>query len=452
MLTICACGGVEQVEPPVAEEVVVVETAVPGPTAPPPTDLPEPTATPLPPTATSEPTPAPPSFELSADIAYVRDKNPKHTLDVYLPLDGEAPYPTLFMLHPGGFEDGSKEWMLPFASYFAAQGYASVVPNYRLMPEAIYPAQLQDSFCALAWTHANVERFGLDPARIVTFGYSAGANLAGMIGAVDDPIPYLEDCSYTLFDDWTQGVIVLAGRTNLADYPTAGLATYLGGTVDEVPELWQEAAPVTFLDDTDPPCMVTHGEVDGVVPFEVSEKYVAALTEAGIEHVFTPIPGADHYFPMAFESEQTGVFLTAASEFLETLAARPPVMESPYTLMTSAEELVGLWQRKDATALASTKHHVAYYKYMEDGRFISEVDTTEFSEFSNQGDYWFEDGIFYLEFDNANNCDGRVVVGSYEVRIIAEDQITFQKVSDTCSAAGRGGRASLFQSVWERIE
>ncbi len=60
--------------------VVEVETVITVSTEPPPS-----------PTNTPEPSPAPPSFELSANIAYVSDKNPKHTLDVYLPLDGEPP-------------------------------------------------------------------------------------------------------------------------------------------------------------------------------------------------------------------------------------------------------------------------------------------------------------------------------------------------------------------------
>ncbi len=341
--------------------------------------------------------------------------------------------------------------MLPFADYFASQGYASVVPNYRLMPDDIYPAQLQDCFCALAWTHVNAERFGFDPERIVTFGYSAGANLAGMIGAVDDPTPYLDGCSYTLFDDWTQGVILLAGRTILADYPTDEIAAYLGGTIDEVPDLWQEAAPVTHLDETDPPFLVVQGMADELLPIEMSEKFVATLADAGIEHEFVAIPEASHDFPIEIEREQTAQFLTAAADFMASLPPQPPILQKPQVLITSAEGILGLWKMATQASLGSMQHYDVYYMYTEDGRFMREVDTTEFNEFSLQGDYWFEDGIFYVKYDNADMCSGQDIVGSYEVEQLAENLMTFHKVSDTC-ATTNGARFRQMESEWERVE
>lgn len=58
---------------------------------------------------------------------------------------------------------------------------------------------------------------------------------------------------------------------------------------------------------------------------------------------FVPIPDAGHFFPTEFGSEQTAVFLNAATDFLATLPPRPLIPEPPRVLMTSAEELIGVW-------------------------------------------------------------------------------------------------------------
>ncbi|MFN7133091.1 MAG: aminotransferase class V-fold PLP-dependent enzyme [Myxococcales bacterium] len=52
--------------------------------------------------------------------------------------------------------------------------------EYRLVPEARYPAQIDDVAAAVAWLRepAQVERFDLDPARIGVFGVSLGASVA----------------------------------------------------------------------------------------------------------------------------------------------------------------------------------------------------------------------------------------------------------------------------------
>lgn len=431
------------------------ETAVTEPTIqPPPTDTPiPPTNTPIPPTNTPEPTNAPPPFNLTADIIYWEDGDPKHTLDVFLPITGEAPYQTVFILHPGGFSDGMKEWMFPFSAYFTSQGMAVVTINYRLTPEHIYPAQLEDTFCALAWIHSNAESFGFNSERIVTFGYSAGANLASMVGAVDDPTLYLEGCPHTLpYADWTQGAINLSGRTDLVNFPTDGIATYLGSSVDDMPELWQEASPITHLDESDPPFLVAHGTADELLPFEVSELFVTALSEAGIENSLVPIPDAGHFFPSEFESEQTAVFLNAATEFITALPARPPIQEKPRVLMTSAEQLVGVWTTE--VSFGAGARFDFYFKYTEDGRFLREQDVAEFSELSGQGDYWFEDGVFHLVYDPEHAdffCNGREVVGRYEIEILSDEEIKFHRISDTCSN-NAASRASNFQSSWERVE
>jgi triacylglycerol lipase len=48
--------------------------------------------------------------------------------------------------------------------------------DYRLAPKDPWPAGCKDLAAAIAWTRANIRRYGGDPNRIVLFGHSAGAN------------------------------------------------------------------------------------------------------------------------------------------------------------------------------------------------------------------------------------------------------------------------------------
>ena len=66
-----------------------------------------------------------------------------------------------------------------------AQAGAAVVVNYRLSPQAKYPAYLDDSAAAVAWTLDHIGEHGGDPRKVLVSGHSAGGYLTAMI--VVDP-------------------------------------------------------------------------------------------------------------------------------------------------------------------------------------------------------------------------------------------------------------------------
>jgi len=76
-------------------------------------------------------------------------------LDVYLPKAGtEKRFATLVWFHGGGLTGGSKDAdsTKKVALGLAQSGVAVVVPNYRLSPQAKYPAYIEDATAAVAWT------------------------------------------------------------------------------------------------------------------------------------------------------------------------------------------------------------------------------------------------------------------------------------------------------------
>lgn len=93
-----------------------------------------------------------------------------------------------------------------FAEQTATQVFA---PDYRLAPEHPYPAALDDVYTCITWLQARAGEFNVDPARIVTFGQSAGGTLtaAAALRARDEglvPPIAAQILRYPMLDDRTQ--------------------------------------------------------------------------------------------------------------------------------------------------------------------------------------------------------------------------------------------------------
>lgn len=107
----------------------------------------------------------------------------RNRLDVFAPAREGAPRPVLIFVHGGGFIRGDKRQPndSPFYDnvglWAASQRLLGITMTYRLAPDHLWPAGVEDVAAAVAWTKSNAARFGGDPARIYLMGHSAGATL-----------------------------------------------------------------------------------------------------------------------------------------------------------------------------------------------------------------------------------------------------------------------------------
>ncbi|TFD62186.1 alpha/beta hydrolase [Cryobacterium suzukii] len=92
---------------------------------------------------------------------------------------GPQPRPLIVYFHGGGWATGNVE-VADRPARALCQGAGAVVASveYRLAPEAPFPAGLEDCYAAVQWLSRHVEQLGVDPDKIVVFGDSAGGNLA----------------------------------------------------------------------------------------------------------------------------------------------------------------------------------------------------------------------------------------------------------------------------------
>jgi arylformamidase len=125
---------------------------------------------------------AAPGVTIKLDVAYLNDKDPFHTLDVYFPPKKEKPLTVLIHIHGGGWEIGDKKMMRNTGLFYASQGVIFVTPNYRLSPKVQHPAHVEDCAAALAWVFDHAAEWGGDTNRIFLSGHSAGAQLSALLG------------------------------------------------------------------------------------------------------------------------------------------------------------------------------------------------------------------------------------------------------------------------------
>ena len=114
---------------------------------------------------------------VTRDIAYA--PGPRHALDIYAPAIANAP--VVVFLYGGGWRDGDRSTYRFVGATLAARGFVVVVPDYRVYPEVLFPAFVEDAAQAVAWTKAHIQTFGGDPARIHLMGHSAGAHIAALL-------------------------------------------------------------------------------------------------------------------------------------------------------------------------------------------------------------------------------------------------------------------------------
>jgi acetyl esterase/lipase len=241
-----------------------------------------------------------------ADVSHVRrkwldlpyaGKSPAQQLDLYLPPEGNGPFPIVLHIHGGAFAIGDKRdiHLMSFLSGIE-RGYAVVSVNYRLSGEAIFPAGLQDVKAAIRWLRANAAQYHLDRNKIAACGGSAGGYYAVMLGLTAG-ISDLDDlslghreypCDVQAVVDWfgpidflTMDEQLAASGTGPADHSEAASpeSRFLGAKITDIPDTVRRASPLTYVHAAMPPILIQHGRMDAMVPVQQSMSLAQKLQE-----------------------------------------------------------------------------------------------------------------------------------------------------------------------------
>ena len=133
---------------------------------------------------------------VARDIIYtvVEDRYGTHRLllDLFRPGDSDpvAERPLIVWVHGGSFRTGDRRQLAAYAREFARRGYVTVSIDYRLLraldpdkgPQEAAEMAQEDVEAAIEFLSEHAAEHGIDPARIIVGGFSAGSITSFQVG------------------------------------------------------------------------------------------------------------------------------------------------------------------------------------------------------------------------------------------------------------------------------
>ena len=194
---------------------------------------------------------------------------------------GPGPHPIVMEVH-GGPTWAYTDTFMPSVQAAVDHGYAVAMVNYR--GSTGYGTEFRDALIGdpgfpevedtLAGLDALIAEGTADPARAIVAGGSWGGYITLLAVALHP-------------DRWAAGV----AEVPVADYPTAYAdesaplqamdRTLFGGSPEEVPDLYRERSPLTYVDRVTAPLLIVAGDNDSRCPIRQVLSYVDALEARG---------------------------------------------------------------------------------------------------------------------------------------------------------------------------
>ena len=221
---------------------------------------------------------------------------------------GAGPFPAVLQVHGGAWVNKDRTDNDFIAKALAESGIFVAAIDFRMPPEAPYPASLADINLATRWLKARAKQYGSRPDWVGSFGTSSGGHqvlLAGM--RPDDPryaalaLPEAPEVDARL-------AFVISGWGVLDPLLRYHLAKEVGNAelVENHHRYWgteaemSEGAPPLMLERGEkcalPPALVFGGDSDEWVPVGVMRRFVADYRKAGGDAELELYAGANHGF------------------------------------------------------------------------------------------------------------------------------------------------------------
>ena len=267
-------------------------------------------------------------FRLVPNLTYLVASNWEAKLDLYVTRAADKPLPTVIFIHGGGWTGGTKEGrdiggVIPYLN----MGMNVVNVEYRLARVAPAPAAVEDCRCALRWVIQHAKEYGIDAARLVVAGESAGGHLAlttGLLPAsagLDRQCPGSDTLKVAAIVNWYG----ISDVNELLDGPNmkAYAVTWLGSASDRE-QIAKRVSPLTYVRAGAPPVITIHGDADPTVPYTQSVRLHKALADAGVVNELVTMPGGKHGFDCCTLPQRVDAY-TKIRNFL----ARVHVLDAP---------------------------------------------------------------------------------------------------------------------------
>jgi acetyl esterase/lipase len=226
------------------------------------------------------------------------------------------------------FKDGGNiVQLVQFIKPMISAGYTVFVPEFRMAPHFLPPAEVEDIQRAVRFIRFNAKRYGIDPDHIGGAGFSSGAHIISMVGLLDGK-PTSDDLSPAgQVSARIQAVISGATPANLVEtaavidddaFTSVFIGDQVGTKVAPNSPLYKrlmDASPITHIAAGAPPFLLIHADKDTEVPMQVEEEFRQALEKAGIPVKLVVVPNSDH--EATFVGDHANVFVPTMIQWLD---------------------------------------------------------------------------------------------------------------------------------------
>ncbi|MBR1878224.1 MAG: prolyl oligopeptidase family serine peptidase [Paludibacteraceae bacterium] len=265
----------------------------------------------------------PDDYTCRLDIPYKQTDTWTGYFDFYCPSATTAPAPLVINIHGGGWDHNQKEQEGGWKPYFAC-GMAVANMEYRLTPQAIAPAAVEDVQDMIRYVIRHARELNIDTARIILTGASAGGHLALMGG-------------YTM-PDKVFAVVDRYGVADVQDYLplSSSPKKWIGKHRLQDTAFIREMSPLWHVSAKTPPTLIIHGDSDRVVPYRESVWLADTLRHYGVMHKLFTVPGGGHG---RFSNEYKRLADRETQDFLCSLGLYPSADIRDYGAVSDGKTL-----------------------------------------------------------------------------------------------------------------
>lgn len=282
-----------------------------------------------------------------SNVNYVGDGQGYHNMDIYLPTVVKDKYPVVIYIYGSAWysNNGKGADMTTLGAALLNAGFAVVTPNHRSSSDAKFPAQIHDIKAVIRYVRGASAQYKLDTSFVAISGSSSGGHLASLAGTTNNVGDYtigsatmnIEGSLGTHINQ-SSNVDAVVDFFGPVDFlRIEGCNTYKSGSSPEADILGvnigqnlDKAAllgPINYVDPTDPPFLLFHGQKDNVVPHCQSEFLYEKLQDTGVQSELVLMPNGQHG-PGVNDAQQnlqkTVAFLT------NLLEPKEPVKQLPF--------------------------------------------------------------------------------------------------------------------------
>ena len=219
---------------------------------------------------------------VASNVHYGSDE--REVLDIYAPTEAQGHLPIVVFVHGGSWSSGNKNPYEFVGRALAAQGFLTLVANYRLHSQHPFPAFVEDAALTLDWATRHGAEYGGDKHTVFALGHSAGAyNLALAILNKH----YLADLGTDA--SAIKGVATLAGPFDFLPLDSPVTQDVFGNLAN-----LDETQPVNFARRDAPPFLILHGTADTTVFPKNAIALHRALSSAGANATLKIYDGVSH--------------------------------------------------------------------------------------------------------------------------------------------------------------